>query len=78
MRGLLSVLLALALLGFIASHVALVIGISRAHDRPRAALAFFVPPLAPFWGHELGMTRRANAWLGALATYVAILFCLSR
>jgi hypothetical protein len=77
MRGVLSVLLALAFLGFIASHVALVVGIARTHNRPRAALAFFVPPLAPFWGHELGMTRRASAWLGALALYVAILIALS-
>jgi hypothetical protein len=77
MRGLLSVLLALALLGFAAAHVALVVGIARTPNRPRAALAFFVPPLAPFWGHELGMTKRANAWLGALAIYVAILIALS-
>jgi hypothetical protein len=77
MRVLLSVLLALALLAFLAAHVALVVGIFRAHKRPRAALAFFVPPLAPFWGHELGMTKRANAWLGALALYVALLIALS-
>jgi hypothetical protein len=77
MRALLSVLLALALLGFVAAHVALVVGIARTPNRPRAALAFFIPPLAPFWGHELGMTKRANAWLGALAIYVAILIALS-
>jgi hypothetical protein len=77
MRALLSILLALALLAFVAAHVALVVGIFRAHKRPRAALAFFIPPLAPFWGHELGMTRRANAWLGALAIYIVILIALS-
>jgi hypothetical protein len=77
MRGLLSVLLALSLVAFIAAHVALIFGMVRANDRSRALLAFFVPPLAPFWGHELGMTKRANAWLGALALYVAILIAFS-
>ena len=77
MRALLSILLALALAGFLGAHVALVVGIFRARKPPRAALAFFIPPLAPFWGHELGMTKRANAWLGALALYVAVLIALS-
>lgn len=77
MRGLLSVLLALSLLAFFAAHIALVVGIVRANNRWRALLAFFVPPLAPFWGHELGMTKRANAWLGALALYIVLLIALS-
>jgi hypothetical protein len=77
MRGPLSIFLALALLAFIAAHVALIVGISRVQNRSRAALAFFVPPLAPFWGHELGMTKRANAWLGALALYIVLLVALS-
>ena len=77
MRALLSILLALAFAVFIAAHVALVVGILRANNRPRAALAFLVPPLAPFWGHELGMTKRANTWLAALVIYIVILIALS-
>src|ERR1035441_10494321 len=47
-RALLWILLALAFAVFIAAHVALVVGILRANNPPRAALAFLVPPLAPF------------------------------
>jgi hypothetical protein len=76
-RALLSILLALAFAVFIAAHVALVVGILRAKSRPRAALAFLVPPLAPFWGHELGMTKRANTWLAALVIYIVLLIALA-
>jgi len=76
-RALLSILLALTFAVFIAAHVALIVGIFRAHQRPRAALAFLVPPLAPFWGHELGMTKRASTWLAALIIYIAILIALA-
>ncbi|MEO8874058.1 MAG: hypothetical protein ABI461_00605 [Polyangiaceae bacterium] len=77
MRGVLSVLLAASLLAFVVAHVALVVGIWRARLRLRAPLALVVPPLAPFWGYELGFTRRAYTWLGALALYMAILVALS-
>ena len=68
-RAALSIALFLSLLGFLVAHVALVVGIARLNAPLRAGLALVIPPLAPFWGYELGMKRRAQAWLGALASY---------
>jgi len=77
MRGVLSVLLTTSLLAFVAAHGMLVVGIWRAQHRARAPIALFVPPLAPFWGYELGFAKRAYAWVGALTIYMALLIALS-
>lgn len=76
-RTALSIGLFLALLAFALAHVSLVVAIARRERPARAALAFVVPPLAPFWGYELGFRRRAQAWLGALASYLIFLIGLS-
>jgi hypothetical protein len=63
--------LTLALALFAGAHVALVWGLAR---RPRAqwaraAVALFVPPLAPWWGWEAGLRRTTIVWGAALALY---------
>jgi len=75
-RTVLGIGLFCALLAFACAHVSLVVGIATT-NKPRAALALVIPPLAPFWGYELGLRRRAQAWLGALASYVALAITLS-
>ncbi|MEO6420641.1 MAG: hypothetical protein ABIP39_14610 [Polyangiaceae bacterium] len=77
MRTFLTVVVALALVVEITAHLSLLVGIARRepHRRWRALVATLVPPLAPYWGWELGMTRRTYAWLGAVAVYaIALLF----
>lgn len=75
-RTALSIGLFCALLAFVCVHVSLVVGIART-NKPRAALSLVIPPLAPFWGYELGLRRRAHAWLGALASYVILAIAFS-
>lgn len=77
MRTALSVALALSLIGFALAHVMLLAHLVRARRPVRAVLAFVVPPLAPFWGFELGSRRTAQAWLVALVAYIAALSALS-
>ncbi len=77
MRTALSVALAVSLVGFAIAHGVLLAHIVRAKRPVRTVLAFVVPPLAPFWGFELGFRRIAQAWLVALVAYVAILTALS-
>jgi hypothetical protein len=61
--------LALALLAFIAAHLALVAGIARRGLWWRAAAALVFAPLAPWWGWQAAMRRRTLAWAAALAIY---------
>ena len=75
-RTVLAIGLFCALLAFVCAHVSLVVGIAKT-NKPRAALSLMIPPLAPFWGYELGLRRRAHAWLGALVSYVALAIALS-
>lgn len=75
-RTVLAIGLFCALLAFLGAHLSLVVGIART-NKARAALALVIPPLAPFWGYEIGLRRRAQAWLGALASYVALAIAFS-
>ncbi len=52
------------------SHVGLALGLLSRPPRWRAPIALLVPPLAPYWGMETGMRRRAALWIVALFTYV--------
>ena len=61
--------LAVALLTFAGAHVSLVVGLARRHAWTRAVPALFVPPLAPWWGWEQGMRRRAIVWGVAVGLY---------
>ena len=51
-------------------HVALAFGLTLERPRWHGPLALIVPPLAPYWGMERGMRRRAGVWVAALTIYV--------
>jgi hypothetical protein len=54
----------------VTAHVALAFGLTLARPRWRGPVSFVVPPLAPYWGMEAGMKRRAALWVTALVIYV--------
>lgn len=64
-----AVLLAFALM--VTAHVAITYGLARRQPRWRAAVAFVVAPLAPYWAWREQMKVRAWIWTGALVLYVA-------
>ncbi len=53
----------------VTAHVALAAGLALRIPRWRGPLSFFVPPLAPYWGMEVGMKKRAGVWVAALCVY---------
>lgn len=53
----------------VTAHVALAFGLTLARPRWRGPVALLVPPLAPYWGMEAGMKRRAAVWVTALVIY---------
>jgi len=61
--------LATVLSVLLASHVVLVVGLAREGSWGRAAVAFLVAPLAPWWGWQSGMRPAAIVWTVALALY---------
>ena len=73
MRAALAAVLAIALLTFVVAHVAIVVGLVLRRELGRAALAFFVPPLAPLYGAESSMHVAVVAWLAAFVTYGVVL-----
>ena len=68
-NGILATWLFASLLCHGGAHVALVGGFLARRSVGRALLAIVVPPLAPYWGWELGMHKRAFAWGGTLLAY---------
>ena len=54
----------------VTAHVAIVFGLARHEPRWHAAVAFFVPPLAPYWGFGARMRARSIVWCVAFALYV--------
>ena len=69
MSTVITVWLVVALAALVAVHLALVYGLVRRRPRYRALFALLVPPLAPYWGWDTGMRRRALLWVCALAAY---------
>jgi hypothetical protein len=65
------VLLAFATL--VTVHLAIVLGLVSREPRWRAIVAFFVPPLAPYWAFRGGMVVRACIWIGSVALYATLL-----
>jgi hypothetical protein len=61
--------LALSLALHAAAHLALVVGLSRQKPAWRGAVAFVLPPLAPYWGWSSGMRAPASVWLAALGAF---------
>ncbi len=72
MRAVLPYALLAALAIHFATHVAIAAGLAAQRAYGRAALAFFVAPLAPWWGWEAGMKRRVVTWGAALAAYALL------
>jgi hypothetical protein len=68
------VALAIALLAFLGSHLAIVATLLRRRAWWRALCALTVPPLAPWWAWDRKARSRplAVAWLGALGAYAAL------
>jgi hypothetical protein len=71
------VVVAFLFLGCIAAHAALVAAIVKA-ERWRAALAFFVPPLAVWWAWGRGVRWRVWIWVGAVAAYAIVVTVAAR
>jgi hypothetical protein len=63
------IVLAVLLMAFAGAHLALVVGLARRRAWLRASLALFVPPLAPWWGWEVGQRVTAIVWGSALGLY---------
>jgi hypothetical protein len=53
----------------VTAHVTLALGLARRLPRWRAAVAFVVPPLAPWWGWQSRMRIRAGVWIAAAVAY---------
>lgn len=71
MRAVLPWILAAALLVHAAAHVAIAVGLARRREWRKAALGFFLPPLAPVWAWRAGMRMLVRAWAGSLGVYAA-------
>jgi hypothetical protein len=65
--------LVLAFATLVTTHVAITYGLAKQSPRWRAALAFFVPPLAPYWALRLGMMVRGTVWVAAVIAYTTFL-----
>jgi len=65
--------LVLAFATLLTVHVAIAYGLARQSPRWRAVLAFFVPPLAPYWALRLGMMVRGTIWVVAAVAYTTFL-----
>lgn len=60
----------LAFAVWLTAHVAITFGLARRQPRSRAAIAFVVPPLAPYWAFREGMRVRSIIWVAALVLYL--------
>jgi hypothetical protein len=65
--------LLLAFATLVTVHVAITFGLAQQSPRWRALLAFFIPPLAPYWALRLGMTLRGTIWVAAVLVYATFL-----
>lgn len=68
------VALAIALVAFLASHLAIVVTLARTGRWGRALGALAVPPLAPWWAWDRRARGRrvAIAWLAAFGAYAGL------
>ena len=55
---------------FLTSHVAITYGLAWRPPRWRAAVGFFIAPLAPYWAWRERMRVRAGLWVVAVVLYV--------
>lgn len=74
---------ALAALGFsllvlhAGAHVANVVACHRARSPARAALAFFLPPVAATWAWEAGARRRVTLYVTTLLLFAGVVVVLT-
>jgi hypothetical protein len=59
-------------------HVALAVALARDGNRRRALAAFFVAPLAPYWGWREGMRARGILWIAAGLSYLGAVWLAMR
>lgn len=71
-------LLVVAFAWLLTVHVAIVFGLAKRAPRWRAAAAFLVPVLAPYWAWREQMRARAGMWLGGLLLYLVALLLAGR
>jgi hypothetical protein len=64
--------LVIAFATLVTAHVMLVVGLFARRPLWRAPVALVVAPLAPYWGYEQGMKRRAVAWVAAAVAYAVL------
>jgi hypothetical protein len=62
-------LLVISFAGLVTTHVALTMGLLRRSPWWRGLVAFFVPPLAPWWGWQGRMRFRGVLWIVAALAY---------
>ena len=76
-----TLVVALLLLAFafaVTTHVSIALALAKHSPRWRAAVAFVVPPLAPYWAWREQMRRRASIWALSVVVYVVMLVLASR
>ena len=61
-----------AFAALVTAHVWIAVGLLTRAPRWRAPLAFFVPPLAPYWALREKMRVRGVAWIAGFVTYVIV------
>ena len=70
--------LVLAFAVLFTAHATLVYGLVRRRPRWRAPIALVVLPLAPYWGYQAGLRRRAITWVTAAVVYAVLAWIASR
>jgi hypothetical protein len=68
----------LVLVVFLGAHATLLVSLVTRKPRYRAAVALAVPPLAPFWGWQIGFRGRVYVWGAALVVYAIGVAILAR
>jgi hypothetical protein len=64
--------LVIAFATLVTAHGMLVVGLLARKPLWRAPVALLVAPLAPYWGYEQGMKRRAVTWVVAAVAYAVL------
>jgi hypothetical protein len=68
------VALAIALAAFLLAHGWLALALVTRRAWLRALGAMLIPPLAPWWGWQIGQRTAALVWLIALGAYAGLTF----
>jgi|HubBroStandDraft_4_1064222.scaffolds.fasta_scaffold711601_2 hypothetical protein len=76
--ALLTFALLVAFASLVTAHVTLVAGLAGRGSPGRSLVAFFAPPLAPYWGYKEEMRGRALLWVASAAAYGALRLLAAR